>query len=132
VSIPVEVDDLERLVAGLVQDIGRKKASLKTLDEKIATAKQHLERCRYFKTVCGGSLKEMKTSKDVVSLDDYRRMKKLYEDNYDLILKYQAEIINRSLERQKNEEAIPGLESSLRDARGKLAQWGVVVPWTKK
>lgn len=125
--VPQEVDDLERLISGLTQEIGKRKASLKTLQTKIEAAQQHLDRCRYFEGVCGESLERLRKS-DVVSLEDYKRMLKLYHDNHDLILKYQIEVSNRVREKNIAERDIPIMEQSLKAAQSKLSQWGQVLP----
>lgn len=129
--VPTEVDDLERLISGLVQEIGKKRASLKTLQSKIETARDHLERCRYFRGVCRESLKKLKSS-DLVKFEDYKAMVKLYHDNIDLIVRYQIELSNRSKERDAAHRDIPILETSLSQAQNRLKRWGMVVPLRAK
>jgi DNA repair exonuclease SbcCD ATPase subunit len=125
--MPPEVDDLERLIVGLTQEIARNKASLKTLQTKIDTARQHLERCRYFRGVCAESLKKMRAA-DLVVLDDFKRMQKLVDDNDDLIIRYQIEVSNRTHEKNVIDQDVPMMESQLEQARQRRAKWGVVIP----
>lgn len=125
--IPQEVDDLERLIVSLTQEIARSKASLTTLQNKINLAQANLERCRSFDPMCRESLQKLKKA-DVVSLEDYKKILKLYEDNYDMILKYQSDMLNRQRERLFIENGIPVMESALKAARVRLSQWGQVVP----
>lgn len=125
-TVPQEVDDLERLISSLQQELTKKKSSLKPLQIKIEAAKLHLERCKQLRETSRKNLEKVR-KEDVVSLSDFKRWLNLFEDNSDLVIRYQIELSNRTIDRLNIEKEIPLIEEALNEAKKSLAEWGVVI-----
>jgi len=127
--VATEVDDLERQIVRLEEEIRRRKTKVIQLSNDIEEAHEYVERCKASADLCKENLKKLK-SESLVSLEDFRDMQKLYEDNMDLMIQHKAIASNKIHERTALlKEQIPFLESSLSECKCKLSKWGQVVPF---
>lgn len=130
--VPTEVDDLDRLIARLEEDIRRRKKKVEELRKDIEEAGTYVQRCRESKALCLKNLKRLKKL-SIVPIQDYRDMLKLYEDNCDLLIQHQNHAAVKSAEMNSIvQNILPFQEGSLIEAKRKRAEWGVVLEFKMK
>lgn len=124
--VPTEVDDLDRAIVRLEEDIRKRKIKVELLRNDIAEAGDYVKKCAVSRELCMQNIVKMKKH-DLVDLTEYREMYKLYEDNCDLYIQYQTVYSNRNKDLIEVQEKIPVLEAFLKEAKRRRQEWGVVV-----
>jgi chromosome segregation ATPase len=129
--IPTELDDLERQIVRLEEEIRRRKNRIVQLNNDVAEARNYVERCRISCKLCLENIADLK-QKEIIPLADYRDMIKLYEDNCDFLIQYTIAVNRGISELNGIKEQMPSLEESLKKSKKRLTQWGIVIPLRRK
>lgn len=121
-----EVDDLEKQVSFLEDEIRKRKKRIDQFKKEIKDANEFVIKCKFGRDLCLKNLKRIK-NEYVVQFNDYKGMLKLYQDNCDLLIQYQALLASKMNEVKSLEtEQIPFLDASIVELKRRLGQWGQV------
>lgn len=129
--IPQEVDDLQRQIKLLKDEIQTRQKRLVQLEKEIDTKRQQVDRCKLHKEMCHEHIQKIKKL-EIVPLKDYREMIDLYEKNIDLVISNQIHLQKVLLEKVSILEQLPMLEAMLKDGQVQLSKWNVVVEFPKR
>lgn len=122
-----EVDDLEKQVSFLEDEIRKRKKRIDQFKKEIKDANEFVIKCKFGRDLCLKNLKRIK-NEYVVQFNDYKGMLKLYQDNCDLLIQYQALLASKMNEVKSLEtEQIPFLDASIVELKRRLGQWGQVL-----
>lgn len=129
--VATEVDDLERQIVRLEEEIRRRKVRAEQLRKEIDEARSYVERCKASCVLCLENLTRLKKA-DLVALDDYRDMLKLYQDNCDLLTQHKI-IVSTRVNELKGllDEQLPFLEAAVIKCRNELKEWGQVIAFRR-
>lgn len=129
--VPTEVDELQKQISLIEEEIRNRKKKLAQLDKDIEAKQQQVIRCRIHREMCREHLQKIKRL-DVIPLKDFKDMRELFEKNIDLVTTNQMALVRAQFERNMIQEALPVLNSMLKEAKVKLSKWNVVIDFPKK
>jgi len=129
-AISTEVDDLDRQIVRLEEDLRKRKLKIIQISNDIQKIEEYIKKCFEGKGLCKINLIRIKESY-VIDFIEYKEMKKLYEDNHDLLIQHQIVKSNKNREIKEIQEAIPVVESFLKEAKKQRQEWGVIIQFPK-